>query len=156
MFGKRAELWQIYFRYKPKPKPKISTNNKDYPMKKLLSMALLSVSLFSVSAWAEMVNINQASADVIATNLPGIGEKKAAAIVAYRTEHGEFKTLEDLKQVKGIGDGIFAKIKADISLTEGAVALTTTEGKAGKEGPAEVAEVIETPEKQAKPEKKSK
>ena len=125
-------------------------------MKKLLSIALMTASLFSVSAWAEMVNINQASAEAIAANLKGVGSKKAEAIVAYRTEHGEFKTLEDIKQVKGIGDGIFAKIKDDISLTEGAVALVASVGKAGKEGPAETLEAPKSLDKELKADKKTK
>lgn len=50
------------------------------------------------------VNINTADAQAIADQLNGIGLKKAEAIIEYRKEHGPFKTLEDLKNVKGIGD----------------------------------------------------
>ncbi|PID49932.1 MAG: competence protein ComEA [Proteobacteria bacterium] len=71
-----------------------------------------------------MVNINQASALTIAANLKGIGEKKAEAIVAYRTEHGPFSKAEDIMLVKGIGKILFQKNQADILLTEGAVAIT--------------------------------
>ncbi|WP_373433358.1 ComEA family DNA-binding protein [Vibrio anguillarum] len=49
------------------------------------------------------VNINQASAEEIATLLKGIGLKKAQAIVEYRQQNGDFKTKEDLSLVKGIG-----------------------------------------------------
>lgn len=49
------------------------------------------------------VNINQASAEEIATLLKGIGLKKAQAIVEYRQQNGAFKTKEDLSLVKGIG-----------------------------------------------------
>lgn len=49
------------------------------------------------------VNINQAGVDELATLLLGVGEAKATRIVAYRTENGPFKTVDDLAKVKGIG-----------------------------------------------------
>ena len=52
------------------------------------------------------VNINSARVDELATS-PGIGPVKAEAIVKYREKHGSFKKLEDLKEVKGIGDATF-------------------------------------------------
>lgn len=58
---------------------------------------------FSGIAYAEPVNINTASAEMLADAVKGIGNKKAEAIVAYREEHGAFKTVEDLAKVKGIG-----------------------------------------------------
>jgi competence ComEA-like helix-hairpin-helix protein len=42
--------------------------------------------------------------------LPGIGSKIAADIVAYRTQHGPFTKVEDLGEVKGIGDALLKKI----------------------------------------------
>lgn len=104
-------------------------------MKKLINTLVLSVSLLSAPALlAEMVNINQASAEVLQENLKGVGEKKAAAIVAYRNAHGAFKTLEELTEVKGIGEAILSKNKADLSLDEGITKLT---GKAGAKGKAD-------------------
>ncbi|MDD5393811.1 MAG: helix-hairpin-helix domain-containing protein [Thiothrix sp.] len=98
-------------------------------MKRVIFTATLLASLFAPpAAFAEMVNINKADAATFDT-LDGIGAKKAEAIVTYRTEHGEFKTLEDLKEVKGIGDKLFDKIKADISLTEGASTVAETSSK---------------------------
>ncbi|WP_039851391.1 helix-hairpin-helix domain-containing protein, partial [Neisseria sp. oral taxon 014] len=41
---------------------------------------------------------------------------KAKAIVAYRQQNGQFKTVEDLKKVKGIGEGIFSKLKDEASV----------------------------------------
>ncbi len=55
------------------------------------------------------VNINQASAEELAALLQGVGLKKAQAIVAYRTENGDFNAAEDLAQVKGIGSSTVAK-----------------------------------------------
>ena len=55
------------------------------------------------------VNINTASAEVLADALFGVGQAKAQAIVAYRLEHGPFKTPEDLVSVNGIGDTTLSK-----------------------------------------------
>ena len=57
------------------------------------------------------VDINQANATQLAT-LKGIGPKKAEAIVAYRTAHGSFKTVDDLAHVKGIGAKSVARLES--------------------------------------------
>ena len=56
------------------------------------------------------VNINKANANDLA-KLPGIGTKTAERIVQYRIDKGRFKKLEDLLQIKGIGESKFLKIK---------------------------------------------
>lgn len=61
------------------------------------------------------VNINRASKEALMT-LPGIGEAKADAILAYRQTEGAFKNTEDLMQVPGIKEGVFSKIKDRISI----------------------------------------
>ena len=61
------------------------------------------------------VNINTASKEELMT-LPGIGEAKAQAIIAYRQEHGPFSSLEELKEVEGIKDGVFSKMKDYIEI----------------------------------------
>lgn len=43
--------------------------------------------------------------------LPGIGESKADSIIKYREEQGKFQSIEDIKQIEGIKDGVFQKIK---------------------------------------------
>ena len=48
--------------------------------------------------------------------LPGIGESKAQAIIQYRQDNGLFTQIEELKQVKGIGDKLFAKLLTQISV----------------------------------------
>ena len=58
----------------------------------------------------DRVNINRASKDVLMT-LPGIGEKKAEAILAYRESVGTFESPEDLMKVAGIKEGLYEKIK---------------------------------------------
>lgn len=49
------------------------------------------------------VNLNTANATQMEGKVKGIGLKRAEAIVAYRQEHGAFKSFEDLENVKGIG-----------------------------------------------------
>ncbi|PSF12611.1 ComEA family DNA-binding protein [Marinobacter shengliensis] len=71
----------------------------------ILATLVLLFSLVTGFAHAEQpatININQADVATLAT-LNGIGESKAEAIVAYRTENGPFQSVEDLANVKGIG-----------------------------------------------------
>jgi len=56
------------------------------------------------------VNVNQADLSQLET-LPGIGAKKAQAIIDYRTANGSFHSLEDLGKVKGIGPKMLEKLK---------------------------------------------
>ncbi|MFJ7370024.1 helix-hairpin-helix domain-containing protein [Lysinibacillus sp. NPDC098008] len=58
----------------------------------------------------QKININQADA-VALTTLPGIGPSKAQSILAYREENGSFQTIEDMKNISGIGDKTFEKLK---------------------------------------------
>lgn len=62
----------------------------------------------------ERININTAPASDLC-RLPGIGEKRAQAIVDYREEHGPFAAPEDLMEVSGIGPGIFGGLQDYIS-----------------------------------------
>lgn len=64
---------------------------------------LLSLFFAFAAHAAEPVNINTADAATMAARLNGVGESKAEAIVAYREEHGAFKSVDQLAQVKGIG-----------------------------------------------------
>jgi competence protein ComEA len=57
----------------------------------------------------KLVNINTAGAAEL-DGLPGIGQSIADRIVEYRTTNGPFKAAEDLRNVKGIGPALFAKI----------------------------------------------
>lgn len=56
------------------------------------------------------VNINQATQSELET-LPGIGPSIASRIIEYRQQNGKFNTIEDLKNVKGIGDAKFENVK---------------------------------------------
>ena len=64
----------------------------------------------SASQREDTVNINTASKEELVA-LPGIGESRAAAIIACREEKGSFTSIEEVKNVAGIGDGIFNRIK---------------------------------------------
>lgn len=57
----------------------------------------------------DKVDINRADASELSQRLKGIGEKKANAIVEYRNENGNFRTLRDLEKVKGIGPALLKK-----------------------------------------------
>ena len=61
------------------------------------------------------ININEADETSLQT-LDGIGEAKAKAIIEYREKNGEFKSIEDIKNVSGIGDTIYEKIKDNITV----------------------------------------
>ena len=56
------------------------------------------------------VSINTANIQTLMT-LSGIGEKKAEAIIEYRSKNGYFKSIEEIMNVSGIGKSIFEKIK---------------------------------------------
>ena len=85
-------------------------------MKKLLLTSIASLAFFSQSLFA--VNVNTADASTIAEELNGVGAKKAEAIVNYRTEHGNFKTIESLTEVKGIGLKTVEKNRENIQLAD--------------------------------------
>jgi competence protein ComEA len=62
-----------------------------------------------------VISINKASVQEL-DRLPGIGEVLAQRIVDYRTEKGSFKTIEEIKNVSGIGDAKFNSIRELIGL----------------------------------------
>lgn len=62
-----------------------------------------------------IININTAGINDL-TKLSGIGESKAKAIITYRTEKGLFKSIEDIKNVSGIGNATFEKLKKFITV----------------------------------------
>ena len=64
---------------------------------------------------AEKISLNQATKEELKT-LPSIGDKRADDIIAYRESHGGFKKIEDLKEVSGIGEKTYDKLKDKVSL----------------------------------------
>lgn len=88
-----------------------------------LAVCLSLASLMMSPVWAEAteaplvsVNINTASAAEIAEVLHGVGESKARAIVEYREANGAFSSVEEVAQVKGIGQATLARNEERITL----------------------------------------
>ena len=75
----------------------------------ILLVVLLTVpAAFAVPAETRTVNVNQDSAEVIADVLDGVGLRRAEAIVEYRETYGDFVELDDLIDVRGIGETTLA------------------------------------------------
>ena len=70
----------------------------------------------AVASQAQTVNINEADAETLSAQLIGVGKSRAEAIVRYREEFGPFFTVEDLLQVKGIGESTLERNRARIAL----------------------------------------
>jgi competence protein ComEA len=97
-------------------------------MKKLIFVLLLSSVFLTTSAnlaiadtakskmsqkHMTQVDLNTATLDQLVT-LPGVGKKKAAAIIEYRTKNGKFKSVDELVNVKGVGKKMLAKLKGHV------------------------------------------
>ena len=63
---------------------------------------------------SELININTATIDEL-MSISGLGESKAKNIIKYRDEVGKFKSIEDIKNVDGIGDSLYATLKIYIT-----------------------------------------
>jgi competence protein ComEA len=95
---------------------------KETSVKKLL-VALAMVCALAGVATAE-VNINTATKEEPMT-VKGIGEKRAQEIIEYRKKHGNFKSVDDLEKVPGIGPGMMMQIRLGVSVTRIKVAADT-------------------------------
>ena len=85
----------------------------------LAAAAVLGLSSLTFAADpAEPVDINTASAETLAEAIRGVGIKRARAIVSYREEHGAFSSVDELTQVRGIGEKTVEKSRE--RLTAGA------------------------------------
>lgn len=76
-----------------------------------------------------VVNINSATAEELVL-LPGVGPSKAEAIIAHRDAQ-RFETVEDIMKVKGVGQNLFNKIRANITVDGPTTAKMTKEGPSG-------------------------
>lgn len=84
---------------------------------KILKVVLFGLfMLFSSMTFAGLVNINQADAPTLASELKGVGDKKAEAIVNYRTQNGPFKSVDDLQNVKGISVKTIENNRSNLSI----------------------------------------
>jgi len=87
-------------------------------MIKQITASLLAFALALPAFAATPVNVNKADAATLAHSLDGIGPSKAAAIVAYRDEHGPFNSVDDLSHVKGIGPATLERNRSAILLSD--------------------------------------
>lgn len=95
-------------------------------MNKICKILLGLIASLSTCVFAA-VNINTANVEEL-QQLKGIGAKKAAEIVAYREAHGEFKNVDELTNVKGIGKATLEKLRQELVVKNEAEAKTN--GKA--------------------------
>jgi competence protein ComEA len=80
-----------------------------------LLLALLVLMNQRAVAEGTLVNINTASAAELAT-LSGIGPAKAQAIIDHREKDGQFKSVDDLKLVRGVGDKLLEQLRPHITV----------------------------------------
>ena len=80
------------------------------------------------AAETHLVNVNTASAVDLAA-IKGIGPAKAQAIVEYREKNGAFKTIDDLKAVRGIGDKMVEQLRTQVTVGEADTASKVTNAK---------------------------
>ncbi len=78
-------------------------------------LALVAIFVLAGSAFAA-VNINTATKQEL-TSLKGVGEKRAQEIIDYRKKNGDFKSVDDLEKVPGIGPGIMKQIRSQVTVT---------------------------------------
>ena len=90
----------------------------------LLALAIALVAPLAHAA----LDLNSATKEQLVA-LSGIGPAKAQAILDYRTQHGGFKSVEELKDVKGIGARRFDKIKSELTVGAPAVKTAAREAK---------------------------
>jgi competence protein ComEA len=98
-------------------------------MKKVILalVVFLSISLNAVAG----VNINTATQAEL-ESLNGIGPAKAQSIINYRKSHGGFKSVDDLKQVDGIGNATLENLRKNISITGPTTAVAPKANKVAK------------------------
>ena len=89
------------------------------------AMMALAIAMFSTTAMAEKVNLNQADAETL-QYIPGIGPGKSAAIIKLRDQNGGFESLDQLLEVRGIGESVLKDIK-EYGTLEGGVSTLTQE-----------------------------
>ncbi|MEP7245719.1 MAG: helix-hairpin-helix domain-containing protein [Gammaproteobacteria bacterium] len=85
----------------------------------LVSSGLAFSILAPLAAWGGPVDINTADARTLAKELNGVGPARAEAIVAYRNEHGPFKSVDDLRLVKNMPQKIIEANRESLRMEGG-------------------------------------
>lgn len=110
----------------------------------LVSSGLALATLVPMSAWGGPVDINTADASTLAKELNGVGPARAQAIVAYRNEHGPFKSVDDLRLVKNLPQKVIDSNRDLLRMegggrggprAEGKPAASRAEGKEARTAP---------------------
>jgi len=84
-----------------------------------LKTLMASLLLMPILAFANpMININTADSEALVDGLAGVGPEKAMAIVRYRQANGPFRQVNDLAQVKGIGESTVKQNRAYMTVGE--------------------------------------
>ncbi|MFA5825228.1 MAG: helix-hairpin-helix domain-containing protein [Gallionellaceae bacterium] len=128
-------------------------------MKKILLVVALFFAFVSVAFAA--VNLNTATKEEL-DSVKGIGPVKAQAIIEYRQKNGQFKSVDDLKNVKGFGDKSVEKMRSELTVSGASSAKKVDKAEAKKEEkPAKaekpaVKEEAKSEKKDAKQEKADK
>lgn len=85
-------------------------------VKKLFLIMLIALPCY-LSA-ADKININTASKEVLMSEIKGVGEKRADAIISYREQNGPFKSVDELAEVSGVGESIVEKNRDLLTVKE--------------------------------------
>jgi competence protein ComEA len=116
---------------------------------KKLTLALLMC--FALSGFASAaVNINTATKEEL-TSLKGVGDKRAQEIIDYRKKNGNFKSIDDLEKVPGIGPGLMKQIRSEVTVTgktsidKPAAKATTTKTAESEKSKGAAAKTAEAP-----------
>jgi len=112
-------------------------------MNRLILALVMCLVLAGIAAAA--VNINTASKEEL-TSLKGVGDKRAQEIIDYRKKNGDFKSVDDLEKVPGIGPGIMKQIRSQVSVS----------GKTTVDKPSDKAKAVEPTKAKAPDPAKSK
>lgn len=121
LVGSGLVLWQKYFQNHQKENSQIEVlQQQNELLRAQLSNQSSKVAGSATSTTennGEKININTADAGSL-DKITGVGPAIAQRIIDYRSQYGNFSTIEDIKKVKGIGDATFEKMKDEITIGE--------------------------------------